>query len=323
MLGMMVAMEDILLDSGRNIGREYRGYRSKNRYLTIYSGSVTGWSGLIRVDNQVFQWMGNPAPNSTNVDQIGYTYTSTKSIFTMNVGGKVQMVITFLSPVNPKDLKRQSLTLSYMQVSVASLDGGSHDVQIYTDISAGLSTFCWYQDCNTDILSEWASGDKDAVAQWEYHENGGQAYHQVWRQIQIPFDESDKPYGNGMANWGNVYYATDKVAGLSVASGADVTVRNSFVENGKLDGTKDTNFRPVQQNWPVMGLAVDLGIINVQPVSTLFTIGLLQQQAAQFLGANGLTTLPALWTDYFPTEESAVSKGFIISVNKPNSRFHS
>jgi hypothetical protein len=55
----------------------------------------------------------------------------------MNVGGKVKMVITFLSPVTPNDLKRQSLTLSYLHVAVSSLDGQNHNVQLYTDISAG------------------------------------------------------------------------------------------------------------------------------------------------------------------------------------------
>jgi Domain of unknown function (DUF5127) len=84
--------------------------------------------------------MGNPVPGATNVDQTSYTYTSTKSIFTMNVGDILDMTITFLSPVNPNDLKRQSLTLSYMQVSVVSLDGKLHDVQLYSDISAGLLT---------------------------------------------------------------------------------------------------------------------------------------------------------------------------------------
>ena len=82
--------------------------------------------------------MGNPAPGTPIVDQTGFSYTSTQSIFTMNVGGKVQMRITFLSPVNTDDLKRQSLTLSYMQVFVVSLDGNTHDIQVYTDISAGL-----------------------------------------------------------------------------------------------------------------------------------------------------------------------------------------
>lgn len=55
----------------------------------------------------------------------------------MNVGGKVEMNITFLSPVTPSDLKRQSLVFSYLDVGVHSLDGASHDVQLYADVSAG------------------------------------------------------------------------------------------------------------------------------------------------------------------------------------------
>lgn len=90
---------------------------------------------MIRVDGKVYQWMGNPG--APNVDQVSYVYTSTKSIFTMNVGGQVQMKITFLSPITPNDLKRQSLTLSYLDVAVSSIDGKSHDVQLYADISAG------------------------------------------------------------------------------------------------------------------------------------------------------------------------------------------
>jgi len=55
----------------------------------------------------------------------------------MNVAGKVEMIITFLSPVTPDDLKRQSLTFSYLHVAVSSMDGKAHDVQLYSDISAG------------------------------------------------------------------------------------------------------------------------------------------------------------------------------------------
>lgn len=57
----------------------------------------------------------------------------------MNVGGAVQMKITFLSPVSPDDLLQSSLPYSYMHVEVKSLDGKSHSVQLYTDISAGMS----------------------------------------------------------------------------------------------------------------------------------------------------------------------------------------
>lgn len=159
----------------------------------------------------------------------------------------------------------------------------------------------------TNKVAEWASGEDDAIVEWKHTENDKQSYHQVHRQTQITFDENDKPNGNGMANWGTVYYATDKTSSLTVASGKDNAVRGSFVKTGKLDGSKDTNFRAVNKDYPVFAYAVELGRVTDQPKSTLFTIGLLQQQAVQFLGADGLQALPALWTSYFSSEESAVS----------------
>lgn len=91
---------------------------------------------MIRVDNHVYTWMGDPV-GAPLVTQTGFSYTSTKSIFTMDVGGMVEMTITFTSPLTPNDLKRQSLIFSYMEVAVASLDGSPHYVQLYSDISAG------------------------------------------------------------------------------------------------------------------------------------------------------------------------------------------
>lgn len=55
----------------------------------------------------------------------------------MDVAGVVEMNITFLSPITPTDLMRQSLIFSYVDVSVTSIDGAAHDVQLYTDITAG------------------------------------------------------------------------------------------------------------------------------------------------------------------------------------------
>ena len=55
----------------------------------------------------------------------------------MDVANIVVMNITFLSPVFPNDLKRQSLPFSYLDVAVASTDGVPHTIELYTDITAG------------------------------------------------------------------------------------------------------------------------------------------------------------------------------------------
>jgi len=92
------------------------------------------------VDNITYIWLGDPVvPDETNyyVTQTDYTYTATRSIFTMDVAGVVGMTITMTSPVLPDTILEMSLPYTYMDVQVNSIDGKEHDVQLYTDISAG------------------------------------------------------------------------------------------------------------------------------------------------------------------------------------------
>ncbi len=103
--------------------------------LTSLRGQTVGWAGMIRMDNKTYTWMGDPGPKPVN--QTAFSYTSTRSVFTIEVDGKIRMTIEFLSPITPGDQKRQSLVFSYLDVTVESMDGHSHDVQIYGDISAG------------------------------------------------------------------------------------------------------------------------------------------------------------------------------------------
>ncbi|GME48215.1 Six-hairpin glycosidase-like protein [Neofusicoccum parvum] len=251
-----------------------------------WSNQITGWAGMIRVDGTAYKWMGDPlaADGPAVVSQDSYEYTSTKSIFNMNVDGKVAMNITFLSPIFPDDFQRQSLIFSYLNVEVSSIDGSEHDVQLYSDISA-----------------EWVTGDRTKVAQWEYETSSDLAYHKVYRQTQQAFSENAD-----QAEWGNWYYATDAVDGMTFQSGADNDVRGAFANNGSLANTKDTNFRAVNDNWPVMAFAVDVGSVSSNSVNTLFTLGLCQQEAIQFAGSDGYLPRPSLWTDYFSDDVAAL-----------------
>ena len=130
------------LVNGQHSGCKYI-WTSKAVANVSISGQIVGWTGLIRVDGKTFTWMGNPFPLPTTATQLAFEYTSTRSTFLMNVAGVVEMNITFLSPVTPSDLKRQSLPFSYVDVTVASTDGKDHDVQIYTDITAGTSNLSY------------------------------------------------------------------------------------------------------------------------------------------------------------------------------------
>lgn len=113
--------------------------------LISISGAITAWTGLIKVDGTLYTWMGAPLPGSgvALAQQNAFSYTATKSIFGLSAG-PVNINVTFTSPVMPDDQMRQSLVFSYMEVAVESGDGASHDVQLYSDISAGEFTFAFY-----------------------------------------------------------------------------------------------------------------------------------------------------------------------------------
>lgn len=93
-------------------------------------------------------------------------------------------------------------------------------------------------------------------------------------------------------------------------------MRGAFELNGKLANTQDSDFRAINNDFPVFGYAIDLGTIGsstlgigaVDSVSTIFTIGLTQDLAAQFVGqSKSEVQVPSLWTSYFDTELAAVS----------------
>ncbi|VCU40324.1 Bgt-3378-2 [Blumeria graminis f. sp. tritici] len=259
-----------------------KGYLA-GQWPQFWAGQTLGWAGMIRVDNTAYTWMGVPGPQL--VTQTSFEYTSTKSIFTMNAADKIELRVTFLSPVTPDNIERQSLIFSYLNVEVTSLDGNPHDVQLYADISA-----------------EWVAGDHSSVAQWEFGStDDGISYHKVYRQTQLLFSETAD-----QADWGNWYWSTKNRNGLTHQSGSDKIVRGAFINNGNLDNTEDTNFRPINRDFPVFGHSINLGAVT-DSQSVLFTIGLAQDQAMQFASATGIVSLPSLWTSFFPSETSAVS----------------
>ncbi|KAH8670727.1 hypothetical protein BGZ61DRAFT_521665 [Ilyonectria robusta] len=246
-----------------------------------WSEVAQGWTGLIRVDGSEYNWMGNDT-DAARVEQISLEYTSTKTIFTMNVDDKIEMVVTFLSPVYYDDLRRQSVTSSYLNVAIKSLDDNTHTVQVYCDVSG-----------------EWASGDTSAVINWETGSKDGVRYHKFYREKQEIFQEV-----NEIASWGNWYWATGNQNGITYQIGEDSVVRSQFSNTGMLNGHVDEGFRAISDKWPVFGLAHDLGSVGSTSKSALFTIGYTQEDAIQFQGqGEDIQSAQSLWKEYFAEDE--------------------
>jgi hypothetical protein len=85
---------------------------------------------------------------------------------------------------------------------------------------------------------------------YSYSVNNGVASHKSWRQTQSEFNAD---YPDDAAHWGYWYWSTAATSSMTYQSGADVTVRGNFLNDGDLANSQDTNYRAINDNWPVFG----------------------------------------------------------------------
>jgi hypothetical protein len=116
---------------------------------------ITGWAGFARVDGINYSFLGDAADGALiglqwavqsvqvkpflhvlflTLTIIQITPTQTQFVITC---GKVNLNVTFLSPIEPNDFMRMSLPFSYLSVVAYPNDGQQHNVQIYSDLSGG------------------------------------------------------------------------------------------------------------------------------------------------------------------------------------------
>ena len=93
-----------------------------------------------------------------------------------------------------------------MSIQVSSNDGKPHEIQLYSDISAGKNIFAFLHDKYTEYNLEWISGSQNTLAQWSSDTSGDYIILQTSRSVSVAFSElMDK------AEDGTAYYAMAKV----------------------------------------------------------------------------------------------------------------
>ena len=244
----------------------------------FWFGSNRGFAGLASIDGQLYAWAGQPAVNgaaATPLTQTSLLVSATRSVFTLSAGG-VELTAEWLSPIEPGDLKRESVPFTLLTVEVRATDGASHDVQVYADITG-----------------EWASSDESDVISWNAVTTGSNRYWSVQLQNPEPLTEDTQ-----MANWGSAIWGTPLADRLTYQSGYAADVRNQFAAAGSLANTSDTGFRAIDDNQPVFAFASDLGTVTGsggQPVS--LAIGHVRTPLISY-GPEATPILP-WWTTYW------------------------
>jgi Domain of unknown function (DUF5127)/Domain of unknown function (DUF4965)/Domain of unknown function (DUF1793)/Domain of unknown function (DUF4964) len=255
-------------------------------WATFWTGHVTAMTGLARIDGTAYVFMGIPViqnqPAFPALTQTDLTVTPTRSIFTLT-GGGITLTVTFLSPVEPGDLRRQSMPLSYVSVVAASNDGKAHQVSVYLDISGE------WMDNDTGTQVGWAAEDSASV-----------------RSLSItPANPAVLAENGDLATWGTVVWSTADRTGLTWQIGEDQVVRAQAAATGGLANTVDENQpRAINDRWPVLGLNLDLGKVKAATAPFTVSIGHIRTPAVSYLGEN----LDPLWTAYWYSWQDMVAE---------------
>jgi hypothetical protein len=245
---------------------------------TFWTGRVTAMTGLATIDGTPFLFLGNPGSPTAypfaTLRQTSVTVTATKSEFVLRQAG-VELTVTFLSPVTPGDLRRQSQPLSYLAVTARSTDGKPHKVGIYFDISG-----------------EWASGDSGRPIGWAQQSTAG--------VVSLSFAQSAPQVlgENGdSAEWGTVVLSSPARSGLTWQIGADGDVRRQIATRGVLLNTVDQDQpRPIRDRYPVFAFSQDLGTVGPRASEPfVLSIGHVREPAVSYLGER----LAPLWKSYW------------------------
>ncbi|TFY62886.1 hypothetical protein EVJ58_g3577 [Rhodofomes roseus] len=222
-----------------------------------------GWAGLVRVDSITYRWLG-AAPGMNATTRTSSQVTPTRTIWTVKAG-PMTLNITFLTPIEPSDWVRQSMPFSYLSFEAESTDGKSHDVQVYSDVSA-----------------EWLSGNLSALVQWNTTTTNQLIYHEVVLEESTQFTEvSDQAVD------GTLYYAIAQGTSATYQTGQDAVVRGQFSTKGTLKNSQDTNFRAISNDYPVFGLAVDLGNIQSTQSPVVWSVGFVRDPSIQYTTGSG------------------------------------
>jgi hypothetical protein len=251
--------------------------------------------------NDVYPLLGRPQDSishshaSYNVSfptYLGATFDASTTNLSYSIADKLSLTLSFLSPITPSSILRQSIPAAYLTVFVE----GSTDVDLYIDVNG-----------------EWVSGNRGNEIRWELKEPGpeksAETRIKMWKvkrsQEQLFTEFADR------AEWGTLHFSAP--SDVNHQAGTSRILRQHFSEKGSLKNEVDSSFRGIMDEEPVFAFSKSFklgsGAKNASKSkdSVVFTFALVQDPVVQFASARGLTYMKPFWASYFPSADELIS----------------
>ena len=212
-----------------------------------WTGRPQPLTSLMRVDGQAFRLMGASPADTAALPQRSVTVDATRTVYTF-ADARVRVTLTFLTPSLPHDLELMSRPVTYLTWDVASLDGTSHQVQLYFDCGAEIAV----NTPDQSVALDYPSAEGLSVV-----------------RVGTPDQPVLARRGDDVRiDWGYGYLAAPAGAGVTVTGGNGGRIRRGFISSGTIPAAAGPlAASPLTQSRLAMMAAWDLGAVGAQPVA--------------------------------------------------------
>lgn len=221
--------------------------RLTDTWPTHWTGATMALCGMARIDGNVYRFAGAPVHDIAAMEQTGVEVWPTRTVYRFQQNG-VELAVTFLSPLLPDDLDLVSRPVTYVMIEARAIDGKSHEVSLYLDVSG-----------------EWAVHKPDQEVVWSRFRFGNLDAMRIGTDAQPVLARAGD---DRRIDWGYLYLATPSAGGQTSVMAPDTAARTGFIKRGALPANDDQKMpRPANQAWPVLAVQFDLGVVTDQPAT--------------------------------------------------------
>ena len=104
-----------------------------------WTGAHQGLTGIARIDGKNFRFLGGDHGSIPALEESSRKITPTRTIVNLQ-SPAIELQLCFLTPAFPDDLRILSRPVTYLTWTVRSRDSAPHDVTLYLDADAAVST---------------------------------------------------------------------------------------------------------------------------------------------------------------------------------------
>ena len=240
-----------------------------------WTGNEQPLTGLVRIDGNVFRWMGDAPHGAAALPQTSLNVTPTRTVYQF-AGQGISLEVDFLSPLLPSDPDVMSRPVTYITITVQSKDAALHSVQLLFAADASLAV-----DRGTQEVSWSRSRLKDMT---------------VLRASDFEQPVLQKSGDDLRIDWGYLLLAVPDQPGVSASTQSSDDIESQFAE-GKPLSFDDMDMPRRADRGTVLASVFDLGPVGntasfrhvLLAYDDIYSIEYLNQWMRPYWRRNGMT----------------------------------